>query len=94
MSVPNLDDADLRRLESVPDILEALGLFMARTALLFALGYADELRQDGSLPEAETDEGVREILSMLKSKPAADEFHGPLVLNSAGPQTVATNSLE
>ena len=89
----NLDDADLRRLESVPDILEALGLFMARTALLFALGYADELRQDGSLPEAESDEGVREILSMLKSQPVADEFRGPLILNGAGPQTLATTLL-
>jgi hypothetical protein len=89
----NLDDEDLRRLENVPDILGALGLFMARTALLFALGYADELRQDGSLPEPETDDGVREILSTLKSQPVADELRGPLILNDSALQTLATTVL-
>jgi hypothetical protein len=35
----NLEEPDLRRLEGVPDVLEALGLFLARTALLYALGH-------------------------------------------------------
>jgi hypothetical protein len=47
----NLEQPDLRRLEGVPDILEALGLFLARIALLYALGHADVLRDDGSLPK-------------------------------------------
>lgn len=89
----NLDDADLCRLESVPDILEALGLFTARTALLFALGYSDVLRQDGSLPATETDEGVRNMLSILKSQPVADDLRGPLILNGSGAQTLSTTLL-
>jgi hypothetical protein len=52
----NLHDAELPQLESLPDILEELELFAARTALLFTLGYAGLLREDGSLPNTESDE--------------------------------------
>jgi hypothetical protein len=40
-----------------------------RTALLFTLGYEEVLRADGSIPAAETNEGVRDMLSMLASQP-------------------------
>ncbi len=86
----NLGEDDLRRLEGVPDILEALGLVIARIALLYALGYSDVLRQDGSLPPEETDEGAQQLLSILKSQPIADDLRGPLVLNAEGSQTLAT----
>jgi hypothetical protein len=89
----NLETPDLRRLEGYPDILEALGLFLARTALLYALGHQDILREDGSLPKEETDDGVKSMLSMLKSQPIADSLGGPLVLNCEGPQTLATTIL-
>jgi hypothetical protein len=89
----NLNEADLSRLEGVPDILEALGLYMARIALLFSLGHSDVLRKDGSLPNLETDERVQELLAMLKSQPLADQLRGPLLLNGAGPQTLRTTLL-
>lgn len=89
----NLQEDELRKLEAVPDILEALGLFMARTGLLFALGYTDLLREDGSLPKEESDEGVKQILSMLKSQPLVERLGGPLIVNSNGPQTFATTIL-
>jgi len=89
----NLGEPDLRKLEGLPDILEGLGLFMARTALLYVLGYEDLLREDGSLPEAETDDAVKRLLSLLKSQPIADSLHGPLVLNEAGRQVFATTIL-
>jgi hypothetical protein len=80
----NLGDAELRQLEGLPDILEGLELFMARSALLYTLGYADVLREDGSLPKEETDEGVIELFSMLKSQPVARQTAGPLILNGEG----------
>jgi hypothetical protein len=89
----NLKTQELRRLEPVPDILEALGSMMARTALLFALGYEHLLREDGSLPELETDEAVRQLLSTLKSQPIAGSFQEPLALNSEGRQSVTTTIL-
>ncbi|NJM35483.1 MAG: tetratricopeptide repeat protein [Rhodomicrobium sp.] len=86
----NCTAEELGELEGLPDILDALGLFMARTALLYALGYADELRADGSIPPEETDEGAAEMFGRLASQPAADEIRGPLVLNAEGPQSLQT----
>lgn len=82
----NLSDAELKQLESLPDILEGLQLFMARTALLYTLGHEAVLREDGSLPKEETDEGVNEMLSILASQPVAKQSRGPLILNGEGRQ--------
>lgn len=89
----NLDEAELHRLERVPDILEALGLFMARTALLYALGHEQILREDGSLPREESDKEVKRVLSLLKSQPIAERFRGPVVLNGEGCQIFVTTIL-
>ena len=89
----NLDESDLRRLESVPDILQALGLFYARLSLLHSLGYENVLREDGSLPQEETDENVKQLLSTLKSLPMADSFRGLLNLNNEGSQNLPTTIL-
>ena len=86
----NLDEPDLRKLDSVPDILEGLGLFAARSSLLYTLGHADALRADGSLPANETDEDVGRMFSILASRPVATETRGPLILNSEGPETFST----
>jgi hypothetical protein len=80
----NLEENDLRRLGSLPDILEGLGLFTARTALLFALGHEDVLRADGSLPLSESSEEVSQFLSILASQPVARQTRGPLILNIEG----------
>lgn len=89
----NLDETDLHKLESLPDVLEGLGLFMARSALLYTLGHADTLRADGSLPESESDEEVNRIFSMLASQPVAQYLRGSLVLNLESPQTLSTTIL-
>jgi hypothetical protein len=82
--VLNLSDGELKRLEKLPDILEALQLFTARTALLYTLGHEAVLREDGSLPPSETDEDIKRILSLLASQPVAKETRGPLILNEEG----------
>jgi hypothetical protein len=89
----NLGEPDLRRLEEVPDILEALGLCLSRTALLYSLGHTEVLREDGSIRKEETDEGVRRVLSILKCQPVAEHLRGPLVLNDERRQTLATTIL-
>ncbi len=91
--VLNLEETDLRNLRSVPDILDGLGLFMARASLLYALGYADLLRTDGSLPEEESDEAVNQAFSRLASQPTEARTSRPLVLNAEGPQTLSTTVL-
>jgi len=89
----NLSDAELRQLESLPDILEALGLFAARAALLYTLGYAALLREDGSVPKEETDEGVERMFSILASQPVARETRGPLILNGEDLQSLSATVL-
>ena len=89
----NLNETNLRKLESLPDVLEGLGLFMARSALLYTLGHADTLRADGSLPESESDDDVNRIFSMLASQPVAQNLRGSLVLNHESTQTLSTTIL-
>ncbi|WP_404360524.1 hypothetical protein [Methylotuvimicrobium sp. KM1] len=89
----NLGETNLRKLRDLPDILEALGLFMARSALLYTLGHGDVLRADGSLPEEESDDDVNRIFSILASQPVAQNVHGPLVLNTEEAQILNTTIL-
>lgn len=89
----NLSDAELHELKDLPDILEGLELFMARAALLYTLGYAGILREDGSLPKEETDEEVERMLSILASQPVAKQTLGPLILNGQGHQSLSATIL-
>jgi len=86
----NLDETTLSSLEVLPDILEALGLFSARSALLYALGHVDTMRADGSLPESKSDEDVNQLFSILASQPITQSLRGSLVLNTESPQTFST----
>ena len=74
----------LRQVADLPDILEALGLFTARFALLYVLGYEDLLRTDGSLPSGESGEAVQEMVKRLASQPVTDDIRGPLITNRPG----------
>lgn len=89
----NLDETDLRKLAKVPDVLDALGLFTARSALLFILGHADVLLADGSIPLTESDEEVNRFFSMLASQPVAKDLRGPITLNAESPHTLSTSIL-
>jgi hypothetical protein len=86
----NLEENDLRKLGKLPDILAALGLFTARAALLYQLGYTDILRSDGSFPESESDEELARCFSSLANQPAAQELRGSIILNTEDPQTLST----
>ncbi|HEY5208275.1 MAG TPA: hypothetical protein VIJ42_02400 [Stellaceae bacterium] len=80
----NFKPDELRQVEGLPDVLEALGLFTARFALLYALGYENQLRTDGSLPSGESGEAVQEVVKRLASQPVTDDVRGPLITNRPG----------
>lgn len=88
-----LDEQGLVKCAVLPDIFEALGLFHARTALLYVLGYEDVLRIDGSLPPEETAEGVHELMSRLGSEGLRHKGNAPLIVNTEDPQTFETTIL-
>jgi hypothetical protein len=89
----NLTDDEVRKLEGVPDILEGLELFAARSALLYTLGHSDVLREDGSLPATESDEVVNESYSLLASQPLAKQTRGVLIVNGTDRQCLTTSIL-
>ncbi|MBX2832094.1 MAG: hypothetical protein KTR23_13290 [Rhodospirillales bacterium] len=78
----NSEEAEIRKLETLPDILEALGLLIARAALLYCMGYLDDLRVEGFPPGNKTDEEVHHFFSMLASQPGANRLTGELILNA------------
>ncbi len=91
--VLNLSDRDLARLADWPDILDQNQIFLARTALLYALGYEEILRADGSIPEKETPENVCRMFSVMMSQPIGiDGANIGVVLNDAmTPQRFVTH---
>lgn len=80
----NFQPEELPQVEGLPDILEGLGLFTARFALLYSLGYEDLLRTDGSLPAGEPRESVQAMVKRLASQPVTDDIRGPLITNRPG----------
>jgi hypothetical protein len=80
----NFQPEELREVEGLPDILGGLDLFTARSALLYALGYEDQLRVDGSLPSEEPSEAVQAMFRKLASQPLTNAIRGPLITNRLG----------
>ncbi len=70
---------DLRYLQYLPDVLEELGLDLSRIALLYALGYEDQVRSEGLMPEGETSEQAREFFIKWFNQPAAADLPERLV---------------
>lgn len=83
---------DLRYLQYLPDVLERLGLDLSRIALLYALGYENQLRSEGLMPEGETSEQVREFFVKWFNQPAAADLPERLV-GTVGKMTFLSNVL-
>lgn len=88
----NLPEDWLAAFARAPDMLDALQLIWPHSALLYRLGYEDVLREDGSIPESETDEGVVQLFSTLASQPAGSEgtSTGPILNDPAARQLFST----
>jgi hypothetical protein len=65
---------DIQRLDFLPDVLIEQGLFMSRCALLYALGYEDHLRGEGTIPSDQSPEAVRDLYRRLLEQPAIDDI--------------------
>lgn len=85
----NASDGDLEKLRVAPDLLDYLGLYTARTALLYVMGHEDFLRDEGSIPAEEKPEDVRGMMSMLASQPVVEQSAANFIFND-GPQTIYT----
>jgi hypothetical protein len=70
---------DLRYLQFLPDVLEAIGLEISRIAVLYALGYEEQLRIEGQIPESESPEDLRSFFIKWLNQPARDDVPQRLV---------------
>ncbi len=70
---------DLRYLQYLPDVLERLSLDLSRIALLYVLGYEDQMRSEGLMPEGETSEQAQEFFVKWFNQPAAADLSERLV---------------
>jgi hypothetical protein len=65
---------DLPQLDFLPHILEQLNLPYARMALLYALGYEGQLREEGWIPEEESEDSVKEFFWRWFNQPAKTDL--------------------
>lgn len=88
----NLPDDRLAAFARMPDMFDALQLIWPHSALLYRLGYEDVLREDGSIPESETAQGVVQLFSTLASQPAGSEgtSTGPILNDPDARQVFST----
>ncbi|BAU49852.1 hypothetical protein SVA_3304 [Sulfurifustis variabilis] len=91
--VLNFSLLELKQADRLPDVLDRLGLHLARTSLLYALGYEPLLREDGSIPVEETPEKVAELFTLLASQPASDNLRSPVIFNEPGQQIYVSSVL-
>ena len=82
----NLEDAELQKLESLPDVLDALGLYMSRASLLFMLGYAEMLQAEKFL----SDDGGNKSFSHIANQPVAQSLKGTPILNAETSEVFST----
>jgi hypothetical protein len=76
--------AELDALETLPDLLLGLELFMSRTTLMYVLGYELDLRADGSIPEDQSSDHFREVVSQLVNRSLAKLPARPSITNEGG----------
>ncbi|MGH1439758.1 MAG: hypothetical protein ACRBBR_06580 [Cellvibrionaceae bacterium] len=78
----NMDVQTLHKLVTLPDILEALGMFTSRSGLLRAFGYSiDFIKSDEGFPETEPNKDIEKFFSLLASQPVATALNRSLILN-------------
>lgn len=82
----NYNQEDLQQAVQLPDVLELLGFHHSRSALLYALGHEDILREEGSIPKEEAPEQVADLFRMFASQPASQKPLGSIIFNESSHQ--------
>lgn len=85
-----LSEAELSCLQSVPDVLRGLGLHNSWSALMYRLGYEDQLRADGWIPVSESADDVANLFAKMAGQPTGVARWRPAVLNGETTQACAT----
>ena len=83
---------ELKRLSQLPDVLEWLGLFSASAALIYALGYEDELR-DTLFREAGEDEDMHAFFIKWRDQAASVDLPEKPALYEEGKVTLKSHLL-
>ena len=87
----HLPDDDIARLDNLADSLARGGLFVARMALLYSLGYSQHLRDEGSIPEGASGEEITTLFSKFASQTVSDhQMTAPVILNTDERQAFQT----
>lgn len=86
----NLPALALEKLSAMPDVLHGLEFFHSCSALLYALGYEDLLRAEGSIAPEESAQDMAKLFNLLASQPAGDALWRPAVFNDGGEQVFST----
>lgn len=89
--IVSVDENELTRLKRLPDILMQLGLMVSRLTLLYRLGYQDELRKDGSIPDDEPEDALPKMMSMMAAQPACKDLPDEVVILDDDYHTLRTS---
>lgn len=89
-NILNMDDGELRSFSALPDELGAAGMPMSRIALLYALGYEETLREEGSIPDEMAERGAGDFFALMKAQPVSKQIFGRLILNASTGQVIET----
>ena len=91
--VMNCTDEELDILEAAPDLFESSNLFFSKMALLYSLGYEEQLVKEGFIESGQDPDDVRRMFSNLSRIPASKRVQGPLIVNSREGQMFQTQVL-
>ncbi len=89
----NSEQENLRELKTLPDILDHVGLISSRTALLYRFGHESLLREEGSIPEEETDNSMMEFFQIWKNQEIKTSLPQKFLIDNDNPITFHTNVL-
>jgi hypothetical protein len=66
----------------LPDILERMGYFHSRVALLYALGYETQLREEKWIPETESDDSLKKLFATWANQSAKNDLADDMELGA------------
>ena len=65
---------ELKELDFLPNILDDFGFYHSRMAVLYALGHENYLRSEGTIPESESTQAVRDFFVEWLNQPANEDL--------------------
>ncbi|OUS37254.1 hypothetical protein A9Q94_06535 [Rhodobacterales bacterium 56_14_T64] len=91
--VAGMNEDFLPLLSKLPDVLDALGLFMSKIILMYRLGWASELVDDGLMPADADNLELENLVNSAASQPANDSLPKRPRCNQKEPFAASTRIL-